>query len=243
MTSNKPQPNQQSKPIHINLDVFPEDNQLLNNIQTEQKLNSKKDAFHVICSKYRGECDLHQLTICKYRFANFCLREVKEVTKLKNVTQLQCQACLTAQQLKQEDNQIWRETHDDDYIRERSFFKRLGVPVDEYHDSLSWRVSAEQIFQRKDEQIAELKKPNAERLSEIEQLKIEAQKVAPLEADNAFLREQVEKLSKDPIIEKNAWLTTQLGKKDEENKRLKAELEQKDTVIRAYMFQQQGMKK
>lgn len=102
---------------------------------------------------------------------------------------------------------------------------------------MKW-IHANQFLDKKDAEITELKRPNSELLTQIDNLKTDLAKLAPLEADNAFLKQQLETLKKDPLAEKNAWLTVELSKREDEIKRLKADNEQKENAIKTYMYQQ-----
>jgi hypothetical protein len=155
-----------------------------------------------------------------------------------------CRACLKAQKIAkreqelQEFKDLGKRMRTDLACRaEYVFFKRLDVPVDTYFDIISRIVLAHKFLDKQEAEIQELKKPIKEKLSEIANLKTELERLAPIETDNAFLREQLEKLKHEPLAEKNAWLTVELSKKDEESKKLKTEIAKQEELIKAYMFQ------
>lgn len=222
MTSNKPQPNQQSKPIHINLDAFPEDNNLLTTIQSEQRLTSKKEALHVLCNSYRGEEQQESTQLqCTFLCGEYCSKNGEKIHK---VDLNFCRACQNSQRITKEETAQFtayatRQLNRWTVVSEIA--SKIGIQRGAFNINLeSDCLSA--INQLLDKRLSEM---------------------ASLEIDNAFLREQLTTMQKDPLAEKNAWLTVELSNKEEENKRLKMENEQKDKVINAYMFQQQGMKK
>ena len=82
-----------------------------------------------------------------------------------------------------------------------------------------------------------MKKPIEDKLTEIANLKADLERLAPLETDNTFLKQQIEKLKHDPLAEKNAWLTVEIQQRNAEIEKLKAENAKQEATINAYMFQ------
>lgn len=222
MANNKPK-SQPSKPVHINLDVFPEDNTLLNTIQSEQQLNSKKESFHIICNSYRGEDEQETSQLqCEYLCGGYCAKNGAE--KIRKVDVSYCQACQKSTKITDTEIEKNREYLANALWRRKvqcEIFIKIGIQrrdISVYNEDACLSMTNQLLDKR---------------LSEL----------ASLETDNAFLREQLTTLQKDPLTEKNAWLTVEVSKRDEEIKKLKAENEQKDAVIRNYMFHQQGITK
>ena len=234
------------KPLNSSADLYFEDSETLNQVLTDKSLSSKKEALHIIFNSYRDPQSAEQADeSCKYLFGSFCLRNMKiEKKQLPKTTPIYCQACLKAQKLAEDDREIEQIRQlDEQYARdetcrkEKAFFEFLGVPVNKYHDSLSWISISYKILEKRDAEIAELKKPIEEKLTEIANLKAELQKLAPLENDNAFLKQELEKLKHEPLAEKNAWQTVEIQQKNSEIAKLNAEIAKQEATIKAYMFQ------
>jgi regulator of replication initiation timing len=215
------------KPIQINLDAIPEDYALLEHLKEEKNLNSRKDAFHVICNGYRGLSNSEKED-CRYRFGEFCLENVE---KLEKINTPYCQACLKAQNLAKED----REREDEGAKLEQEFYELCGIPEKYRDDPVEKWLHFMDFVDSKDGEIEDLKEPIEEKLKEVADLKTQK---TTLETDNAFLRQQLDELKKDPLAEKCAWQTVELNNKNEEIKKLKADLDQKDIIIQGYMFNQ-----
>ncbi len=230
MTKKEPIKNSQ-KPIQINLDAIPEDYELMEQIKTEKNCNSRKDAFHIICNGYRGLSDSEKED-CRYRFGTFCL---KNVEKLKNTNTPYCQACLKAQSLSRED----QEREDEGAKLEQEFYELCKIPEKYRGDPLEKWIRFMDFVDAKDMEIEYLKEPLEEKLKDLTQLETST---TSLIAEKITLTRELDELKKEPLAEKCAWQAIKLTEKDEEIKKLKADLDQKDTAIQYYMLNQRKAK-
>ncbi|MGD6851104.1 MAG: hypothetical protein ACQCN6_03490 [Candidatus Bathyarchaeia archaeon] len=233
MKKGKKAPPPQDKKPHLSIKAYPEDAHLIEELQTTKNLSSQGEALHVLCNEYRGteETDVQQ---CEYLCGEYC---GKNADKIKKVTASYCQACKKSQRISQQEIDE-RTASMAEYLQKwklrQEFFERLGVDTHKYHDENKWVEQANVILARLDAQFSELRQPSAE----IANLKAELEKIPPLETDNAFLRAELDEIKQSPLAEKNAWITVENSKKDAEIKRLKEEIEQKDALIKTYMFHQ-----
>lgn len=219
------------KPIQINLDAIPEDYELMEQIKTEKNCNSRKDAFHIICNGYRGLSDSEKED-CRYRFGTFCL---KNVEKLKNTTTPYCQACLKAHALARENEEL----EDEGAKLEREFYELCGIAEKYWDMPVEKWIRFMEFVDAKDTEIEYLKEPLEEKLKDLTQLETSN---SSLIAEKITLERELAELKKEPLAEKCAWQTVKLTEKDEEIKKLKADLDQKDTALQYYLLNQRKAK-
>ncbi len=204
----------QEKAVKLNSDIYSEDYALLNQVIEEKSLLSRKEGLHVIFNGYRGlpSTEKHEC-LCFDASTSQCL---KNPDKIKKTDALHCKACLKAQQLAEE---RYREQHeerlkeDEFHSEEIEFWNNLGAkgyfsPIDRVH------LAKKYLAKKDKEVIAELEKQDAE----IERLK-------------QINEETSTKYSSDRKL-----LYAELEQRNKEIKSLKADLEQKDEVIKTYMF-------
>ena len=232
------------KAVRLSTDAYVEDSELISQIMADLKLDSRKEAIHALCKRYKEEdsesgepensrCDF----LVKDGAGLFC---AKNCAKPKKSTVEKCRVCLKAQRIAKRQEELKAiaelgERHRSDiaFNMEYRFFKRLTVDVDSYHDIPSRITLAEKFLDKQDVEMQELKKPIEEKLAEITTLKAQN---ATLETDNAFMRQQLDELKKDPLAEKCAWQSIELNNKNEEIKKLKAENAKQEQTINDYMF-------
>jgi len=107
----------------------------------------------------------------------------------------------------------------------------------------------ETLRKQKDAEIDDLKRPMEEVLTESNTLKSRcaalqtelrnafvgrSEEIAILEMDNAQLRQQVEEMSHDPIVEKSSFLTVQVAEKEKIIADLKLENSRLDTLLKLF---------
>ena len=208
------------KAVRLSTDAYVEDSELISQIMADLKLDSRKEAIHALCKRYKEEdsesgepensrCDF----LVKEGTGLFC---IKNYEKPKKSTVEKCRVCLKAQKIQKQQEQLseirsfGEHVRYDMYVRaEYNFFKRLGVPVDLTKNGVALFLSkldlmqnANQCLDKLTAELQELKKPIEEKLAEITTLKAEN---ATLETDNAFMRQQLDELKKDTLAEKCAW--------------------------------------
>ncbi len=223
------------KSEHLSLKAYPEDAKTLGELQTTRNLDSQGEAFHVLCTHFRGEVEeTEQPSKCEYLSGDYC---GKNAEKIKKVDANYCQACKKSQRLSQQqidENRTNFEKALHRWLWLRDFFERVGVNVYKYHAEEEWIEQADLILGQLDAQLFELRQPS----EEITSLKSELEKMAPLENDNAFLRGELQKIKRTPIVEKNIGLMLELSKKDAEIEKLKTTIGEQEKLINAYMYQQ-----
>ncbi len=226
----------------LNSDIYLSDFEFLNQVIAELALSSRKDGLHEIFNRAKGTpSTVNQRVDCGYLSDDglFCCRDEK---KIKKTTNEQCKACQKAKKLAERDHHLAEIRRAGVRFRtdaaERVWRLDFGVPAS--YDRFYGLMHIKEKLVQKDKEIEELKKPNEERLTEIDNLKKECERLAPLETDNAFLRQEIEKLRHEPLAEKNAYLTIELGRRDEEIQKLKGEVENQEKIINAYMFRRQA---
>lgn len=226
----------------LNSDIYVSDFEYLHQVIAELNLPSRKDGLHEIFNRAKGTpSTVKQHVDCDYLADDgvFCCRDEQ---KIKKTTNEQCKACQKAKKLAERDSRITEMKRVGVRFRtdaaERVWRLDFGVPAS--YDRFYGLMHIKEQLVKKDKEIEELKKPNEERLTEIDNLKKECERLAPLETDNAFLRQEIEKLRHEPLAEKNAYLTTELGRQNEEIQKLKTENEKQEAIINAYMFGRQA---
>jgi len=221
----------------LNSDIYKEDFELLTHIMEEQKLSSRKEGLRFIFNSYRGipqaDSERNKCT-CENLSDEYCVRDYP---KLKKTDAVQCRACQKARKLKEEEyfrNDEW-------CVLEHRFWERIGVPFG-ICDPFTRINYAETYIAKKDAEIEELRKPNEALLTAKSNLDTEFQNMknalvasleagAVLETDNAQLRQHLEELSHDSLLEKNAVLTVQLGQKEQTIADLTSEVEKQEALI------------
>lgn len=230
------------KTVHLSIDAENEDAELFLSEQEKRSLLSQRETFHVWADIVRGVPDSEKEE-CSYHYGDYC---GKNIEKVKKVSAAYCIACIQAQKQHKQEKDQEEKCREEERLRADydlhcafNFFIRCGFSKKDFwwNHNRRWAVALE-CLDKKNAEIEELKKPIEGKLTEISNLKEGLQKLAPLENDNAFLKEQLEKLKHDPVFEKNVWLNQEVRQANGEIERLKAEILQKDAVIKSYMFQQ-----
>lgn len=229
----------------LSTDINIEDFELLEQVITDYKLGSRREGLSIVFNGFRG-LPTPNKEECRYRFGDFCL---KTVEKLKKTTDSYCQACLTAQKLSREDYEAKNESAQ----LEHEFFTLVGVsekclldPISkwisalEFVDSLQFEIDKDENLKyiaELETQKATLETDNSILRQQLEEgMEALKKQNTAFESDNKTLKEQITKLKKDPLAEKCSWQSIELNKKDEEIKKLKADIEQKEDIIGKYMF-------
>ncbi len=227
------------KAVRLNTDAYLEDSDLINKIQADLNLDSRKEAIHSICNYYRSESESEETEKqkCQHLCGEYCS---KNAEKIKKVDADYCQACRKSLRVSQREIEE-RTASLADALRlwqlKRDFFERLGVENPSYCNEESCIAQGDNILAQLDAQFSELRKPFASTLAEIANLKAELEKLAPLENDNDFLKQELEQLKHEPLAEKNAWLTVEIQQRNAEIEKLKTENAKQEATINAYMFQ------
>jgi hypothetical protein len=112
-----------------------------------------------------------------------------------------------------------------------------------------WRNQCEKIKEHDAREIENLKRPNQELLTEKNTLnsrcvKVEnaflvmqakmTEEIATLETDNTQLRQQVEEMSRDPLVQKAMFLTTEVGRQEKIIADLKLENSRLETLLKLF---------
>ncbi len=251
---------EEKKPVHFNLDANAEDFELFESTIKELSLCSRREGFAVFAKSHRlvmsqpttsqNPASISaESAVCKYLSDEGTLC-CANIAKLKKTNAVLCRACLKAQNLKKRDEYLselrQRGIIEDHELYERYWVEVLGFPRIAFYlpDRL---IFIKQKFDEKDQQIEELRKPNANTLAELSILTTELQntknaliarneELAAFATDNEFLRQQLEELKHEPLAEKNAWMTTEIGRKNTEIADLKLEVEKQEKLITAYMM-------
>lgn len=224
----------------LNSDAYESDLTLINDIQQKLNLPSKKDVLHVLCDGYRGtksEALERGKLNCEFRSPNGSYCSCND-PKLEKTNEERCSACQKAKAHRQ------RIFEQEDYL-ERIWHQKIGIPF-----GLGWTDPVARLnfvlkkFTQNDKEIEDLRRPNEALLAEKSNLQTEFQnmknalvarieEIAVLETDNARLREEMEELQHDPLLEKNAALTVQLGRNEQVIIDLKSEVEKQEALINA----------
>lgn len=192
--------------VFLSTDIDIEYFNLLNSIIEKQSLGSRRQGLAVVFEGYKKALNPSAVrvdpTLCEYLSDDRTLC-CKNKDKIKKTTMTECNACQKAQKTL-EKNQRTEELrlhgaqlrHD---LTERMWVFELGVPFEKTgYDTFNRLVFIKEKIDQKDREIS---------------------KLAPLENDNTYLKQQ-------------------LTNKEQEIEKLTAEIQQKDMVIKSYMFQQ-----
>lgn len=235
------------KAVRLSTDAYVEDSALISQIMADLKLDSRKEAIHILCNRYRDDDDAESGetenskcdVLVKEGAGLFC---VENYEKPKKTTVEKCRVCLKAQKNRErqeeraEIRRLGERVRYDMYLQaEYNFFQRLGVPVGEVHNGVALFNSkldlmhiANQCLDKLNAELQELKKPIEEKLKEIATLKSQN---GTLETDNTYLRKQLDELKRDTLFEENIWLKTELRERNKEIEQLKTDVNQKDALI------------
>ncbi len=245
----------------LNSDVYSEDLDLLNQTITEKSLSSRKEGLHAWANIVRGS-NIEKEQECQYHFGNFCTNEPQPQKKLRKTTSEYCQACLQAQKnkaLQDAGAKVQQELFDLCHVSEKDrvdpFYKwaiiadlidslnfeieELKKPAEKYLEEITYlKTELDNLKAVK----SQIESQNAILKQQLEQSKEdilakELQKRANLENDNAFLKQKLEKMKHEPVFEKNAWLTVELQKANQEIEKLKAKNEQQTALINNFTAQ------
>jgi hypothetical protein len=231
-----------------------EDLELLTKTIDENNLVSRKDGLHVWANIVRGY-GVEKKQVCQYQFGNFCTNEPEAPQKkLRKVDAEYCQACMQAQKnkdLQDFNGECKQELFDVCKVPKEhrsSPFYKWGYIL-EYMDCLN--VEIEYLKQPVLEFLAEIDRAETELSQErgatekldkmlsdqIQQTEMiiesailaEQQKNASLETDNDLLRGQLEKIKREPIHEKNAWLMIEIQQVNQKVADLEKKIEKLET--------------
>lgn len=246
----------------LNSDIYSEDLKLLNQTVAEKTLLSRKEGLHAWANVYRGFSVAEKEQLCQYRFGGFCTNEPQPQKKLRKTTDEYCQACLQAQKnkaLQDAGAQAQQELFDICGVSQKyridPFYK--WAEISDFIDNLTNEM--EELKKPVESYLAEinrlemkLKELNSAKhatetenitlkqkieTSKQETLKVELQKRISLETDYARLKEQFEKLKREPAYQQNVWLTRELQQANQQIEKLKAQNEQQAAIINSLTIQ------
>ncbi len=186
------------KTKQISADLNIEDFELLEKTIADHKLSSKREAFSRIFRGYAQSQNPAAAIVSARAEATTCLCEFlvdgiycgKKPEKIKKVSPSDCKACQQAQRTHEKNQRLEEiKAHGElaRYELAEKMWQKLGVPFDKTEfDTYSRLVFIDGLFEQKDKTIAALKE--------------EIERLAPLENDNAFLRQHLEELQKTLVV-------------------------------------------
>ncbi len=181
------------KTKQISADLNIEDFELLEKTIIDRKLSSKREAFSVIFKGYSQSLNPAAIVgkqvetaTCVCEFLVDGTHCCKKPEKTKKVSPSDCRACLQGQRTFAKNQRLEEiKAHGElvKYDLSEKMWLKIGVPLEKTgFDTYSRLVCIDEIFERKDKTIASLKE--------------EVERLASLENDNIFLRQQLEEAKK-----------------------------------------------
>ena len=200
----KKESDKKAKFLSTDLDI--EYFELLDSLIAEKRLGSRREGLTVVFKGYLQSLNPSSVevdpTACEFLSDDkaFCCKN-REKGKVKKTSAKECNACQKAQKALEKNQHMEALKLHGEILRhdltERMWIFELGIPFEKTgYDTFNRLVFLKDKFDQKDKEIV---------------------KLAPLENDNAFLKQQ-------------------LTEKDQEIASLNAEIQQKDALITSYMF-------
>lgn len=100
------------KAERLSTDAYPEDYALVEKLKEEMNLDSRKEALHVLCNRYRDNGDDSESTESENTSCDFLIQGsslalhcAKNYEKPKKTTVEKCRICLKAQKIEKQQNE------------------------------------------------------------------------------------------------------------------------------------------
>jgi len=236
----------------FNTDAFVSDIALISQIQEERNLLSRKEVIRLLCDFFRG-IKSDALENCPENCKNcelfgglnggkvLCILKIEnKQPSFKHHSIFEANACSTKSMLI---TLVRKEelTKQIDALNKR--LQYLEPRYEKYKIEIEELRPAAYTLKQREKEIEELKQPLETLLTEKTNLETELQnmknalvmrieEIASLETDNAQLRQANEELKHDALLEKNAALIVQLGKKEQDIADLKSEIEKLEALVK-----------
>lgn len=214
------------KKIDFHADMEKEERDFFDKLKTDRDFVSNRELMKFVRLSLEGKTDFKKPIIaCGHLSSDgsLCGQNFKKTNSVK------CELCLREEALKEE-----REKQ----IRARDLEAFTGF-LD--HDPINVILGLKRVLKLRDDQNEELKKPMLDFINERDTLNSRCaelknaliarlEEISSLEIDNTQLRQQVEEMSHDPLVEKNFILTVKLGKAEKIIEDLKLEISKLETL-------------